>query len=215
MKVEVPTYKNLLHTWSLLEPGVTREYDWEKESFEVVIKRWLHLQMLDYDVSHRSYGDNNFFSATVYHSGEAFGSDPWPTEGMALLFAFLRAIAQQRYIDIGAWRHFKEGAIAHVDCHFSTNARRSTTPPASTVTYRDYRLEDDPEVVLTLFWRESTGFWFYVDSEVDFGDIVFYHYPDTGNAWVREARDFLDVTGLKYPAELAAKLRFEQVRGES
>jgi hypothetical protein len=35
MKVEVPTCENLLHTWSLLEPGVTRKYDWEKESFEI------------------------------------------------------------------------------------------------------------------------------------------------------------------------------------
>jgi hypothetical protein len=210
MPFDVAAYKNLLHTWSLLEPEQAEQYDVSIESLETCIKNRLFRKM-NYDLHHRNFGENQFFCATIQSSEEHFSSDPWPNAGQALLFAYLLAIAQQRPVERGSWRHFKEGAIAHVDCHFSTNARRSATPPASAVTYRDYRFEDDPEVVFKLFWRESTGFWFYVDSEVDFGDIVFYHYPDSGRTWVRERKNFLAVTGLAYPPELAAKLRFEEV----
>jgi hypothetical protein len=86
-------------------------------------------------------------------------------------------------------------------------------PPEGAIIQRDYRLEADPEIVFTLFWEQHTGFGFSVDSEVDFGDIVFYHYLDSGGAWVREKKDFLALTGLAYPANWVAKLRFEEIGG--
>jgi hypothetical protein len=120
----------------------------------------------------------------------------------SLLTAYLMALAAQRPITTGQWRHFKGDAVG-------VRAVESlTSHPLFDFFDRDHYMEESPEVRVTLRLAIDDAQTLGYHASEDYGDLVFYRHD--GKNWARKTEDFLGLVDAKHP-EHEGLLRFVEV----
>jgi hypothetical protein len=138
------------------------------------------------------------FGSNLDLGGDEFSCNKKDSPLEALLTAYLTALAAQRPITPGLWRHFK-GSVVEV--------KAVASPTDSGIPVNNcmgiYTLEDAPEqtVVLGDQGHFSTSYW-------DYKNRVFYSHG--GRGWARTTESFLGLVDAKHP-EHEGLLRFVEV----
>lgn len=147
------------------------------------------------------------FSATVWvgENADEFLIENKSCAAEGLLFTYLNALAQQRSVITGQWKHFKPTTPI---CNVIAIASRIIDPRTEGMQYYawPYRLEESPEQDIQLV---KVGDKHYYLANKDYGDRVFYHY-DGDKQWAREKSNFLGLVGPEYP-DAEGLLRFREI----
>jgi hypothetical protein len=136
------------------------------------------------------------FDATVFVDGKEFLST-YSTAHEALLSAYMTALAMQRPVTQGPWKH-ADGDKYQVECCCPWANRgidRQSYAPR-------YKIEEQPDMEAQPYLKDYADFKWVYRANKDYGDRVFYH----GNSgrWARLTDSFL---GLKDDG----RLRFEKI----
>ena len=147
------------------------------------------------------------FSATVWvgENADEFLIENKSCAAEGLLFAYLKALAQQRSVITGQWKHFKPTTPI---CNVIAIASRQIETPQEGVQYYPwpYLLEEDPNESIQLIEIKKKHYYL---ANKDYGDRVFYHY-DNDKQWAREKSNFLGLVGPEHP-ESEGLLRFREI----
>jgi hypothetical protein len=215
--------KNLLKTWWILAPdevafgedhkhlflrknteehglcaiGIGLRLCYEQDALQGYLQRCIHARNWYFSLQQV----NDYSKADVRSSIEA---DPRQigkyTDACyeVLLAAYLAALAAQRPVKTGLWRHFK-GSVMEVKAVASPT---DSGIPVN-ICMGIYTLEDAPEqtVILGDQGKFSTSYW-------DYKNRVFYQ--NGGRGWARTTEDFLGLVGADHP-EHEGLLRFVEV----
>jgi hypothetical protein len=224
--------KNLLKTWSILAPQellIERNYqynlektkDWDIYSkflsfHESLLNEACALDVLqgylkrciearnEWDwmlVSGQNYSPK-VYDATVWVDGSEFIIEDNNSPVIALMLAYLTAIAAQRPLKCGTWKHFKGGTY-----FVKATAKWSGQRIDSQSFASSYLVEEEPSIKLQLILdpKDETK-WIYNASK-DYGDRVFY--SDKSVLWARKTEIFLSL--VKPNHEYEGVLRFVEV----
>jgi hypothetical protein len=224
--------KNLLKTWSILAPQELSkrgndEYILEKTKkisiypecislYDSFLSEAYSLDMLqgylqrciearnEWDwtlVSGQNYSPK-VYDATVWVNGSEFIIEDNNSPVIALMLAYLTAIAAQRPLKCGIWQHFRGGTYF---------VKATATWSGQKINYQSfagsYFLEEDTSVMLQLILdpKDETK-WIY-NANNDYGDRVFY--SDKSGLWARKTEIFLSL--VKPNQEHEGVLRFVEV----
>jgi hypothetical protein len=221
--------KNLLNTWEILAPDEVRcdEHGlvWLKDRysasmhiepmsdgsllpFERFILQGYLQQCIEargwqlFLVNTKSYSSIEIQVESIrYKSGDLKASKKLI---QTLLTAYLTALAAQRPITAGQWRHFK-GDVVDVRAVASW-----TTHPLFDFCVSDHSKEESPEEKITLHLAIDdikSQTWGY-HAFKDYGDRVFYRHDDKN--WARKIENFLGLVDAKNP-DHEGLLRFVEV----
>ena len=225
--------KNLLKTWNLLAPEeiwpwndddeflYTSPIAFYKADGDCEVKRWELQGYLQQCIEAREWGLKlsipdktriGEFDAEIQIGTSYFYAQSPTNLCEALLTAYITAIASQRSITSGKWRHFKGGKYQVVNVAH----------------WKPFESNSDFDALMTPYIFESTlsmgicldlHFWlcgsmkeppnYYTSSDnLNYGAIVFY--KGIPKKWARKPEDFLGLVGSEHP-EQAGLLRFVEV----
>jgi len=213
--------KNLLKTWAALAPdevafgedhkhlylrknteehglcaiGIGLKLCYEQDALQGYLQRCIEARGWSYKLG---FDINAGFYAFV-DCEESGGK----TQLEALIRVYMKALAAQRPVKTGQWRHFW-GDVVEVE------AVASSTAHPSGIYMGQYFCEDRPDLAVDLAAVGDTDYE-YCSSELEIllvGDRVFYFHNEKG--WARTTESFLGLVDAKHP-EHEGLLRFVEV----
>jgi hypothetical protein len=231
--------KNLLKTWETLAPDeVTFDYEdtclrlnkntkrfglcaidtssdllpYEQGTLQGYIQRCIEDRGWQlFLVNTKSYSSIEIqVESTRYKSGDLKASKELI---QTLLTAYLTALAAQRPVTAGPWRHFKgdellvDGAAKWASGQYDHGYYVPLPNAYSALFIGEYTIEEEPQKSLKLY-RQGDLLFYIAESPCDFADRVFYIEPN-GKRWARKSEVFLGLVGQNQEHE--GLLRFVEV----